>query len=225
MIRRPPRTTRTDTLCPYTTLFRSAVVPALGLVAAAPGVDQHRLDDAGAVGQAYGGEQLLVVAGVGDLHVDGGVVAVGGQVVVGILGGEHHRAAERTAAGGDRVGPLDDFHALEGVDVHAATAGAEELVAARCLQPFGHAQAVDGHGNAVALDAADVEAGVAEASHVHDAHAGDVADQVLHALGDLVLDPPGADDGDVLIGGRLLLALRLTLDRVQGAGKIGRAHV
>src|SRR3546814_3357971 len=25
MIRRPPRSTRTDTLCPYTTLFRSAV--------------------------------------------------------------------------------------------------------------------------------------------------------------------------------------------------------
>src|SRR3546814_9185244 len=26
MIRRPPRSTRTDTLCPYTTLFRSAVI-------------------------------------------------------------------------------------------------------------------------------------------------------------------------------------------------------
>src|SRR3546814_3927629 len=28
MIRRPPRSTRTDTLFPYTTLFRSAAVPA-----------------------------------------------------------------------------------------------------------------------------------------------------------------------------------------------------
>src|SRR3546814_10731654 len=27
MIRRPPRSTRTDTLCPYTTLFRSAFQP------------------------------------------------------------------------------------------------------------------------------------------------------------------------------------------------------
>src|SRR3546814_3008479 len=27
MIRRPPRSTRTDTLCPYTTLFRSAGLP------------------------------------------------------------------------------------------------------------------------------------------------------------------------------------------------------
>src|SRR3546814_7807702 len=30
MIRRPPRSTRTDTLFPYTTLFRSAVTPAIG---------------------------------------------------------------------------------------------------------------------------------------------------------------------------------------------------
>src|SRR3546814_17942450 len=29
MVRRPPRSTRTDTLCPYTTLFRSAVVTGL----------------------------------------------------------------------------------------------------------------------------------------------------------------------------------------------------
>src|SRR3546814_11591973 len=28
MIRRPPRSTRTDTLCPYTTLFRSALANA-----------------------------------------------------------------------------------------------------------------------------------------------------------------------------------------------------
>src|SRR3546814_5057356 len=33
MIRRPPRSTRTDTLCPYTTLLRSAV---------ARGQDEHR---------------------------------------------------------------------------------------------------------------------------------------------------------------------------------------
>src|SRR3546814_4438099 len=29
MIRRPPRSTRTDTLCPYTTLFRSVARPEL----------------------------------------------------------------------------------------------------------------------------------------------------------------------------------------------------
>src|SRR3546814_11523575 len=31
MIRRPPRSTRTDTLFPYTTLFRSAAIPLLHL--------------------------------------------------------------------------------------------------------------------------------------------------------------------------------------------------
>src|SRR3546814_20219333 len=29
MIRRPPRSTRTDTLCPYTTLFRSAGIESI----------------------------------------------------------------------------------------------------------------------------------------------------------------------------------------------------
>src|SRR3546814_15383815 len=33
MIRRPPRSTRTDTLFPYTTLFRSEVAPGLKLLA------------------------------------------------------------------------------------------------------------------------------------------------------------------------------------------------
>src|SRR3546814_4549366 len=32
MVRRPPRSTRTDTLCPYTTLFRSPVTTGLGEV-------------------------------------------------------------------------------------------------------------------------------------------------------------------------------------------------
>src|SRR3546814_10893081 len=38
MIRRPPRSTRTDTLFPYTTLFRSAALGYLLSVAAAFGV-------------------------------------------------------------------------------------------------------------------------------------------------------------------------------------------
>src|SRR3546814_4164225 len=32
MIRRPPRSTRTDTLFPYTTLFRSVVLPSISLL-------------------------------------------------------------------------------------------------------------------------------------------------------------------------------------------------
>src|SRR3546814_12972751 len=35
MIRRPPRSTRTDTLCPYTTLFRSLEVQLAALLAVA----------------------------------------------------------------------------------------------------------------------------------------------------------------------------------------------
>src|SRR3546814_2043244 len=40
MIRRPPRSTRTDTLFPYTTLFRSVGAVA-ALIAVANGVDRH----------------------------------------------------------------------------------------------------------------------------------------------------------------------------------------
>src|SRR3546814_12577806 len=48
MIRRPPRSTRTDTLFPYTTLFRSQAGPVgrLGTAQVALGLDMqaHRLD-------------------------------------------------------------------------------------------------------------------------------------------------------------------------------------
>src|SRR3546814_2661089 len=57
MIRRPPKSTRTDTLCPYTTLFRSAdrrhehfssisglVVERVGHGMASHGMSDHRLE-------------------------------------------------------------------------------------------------------------------------------------------------------------------------------------
>src|SRR3546814_3587796 len=43
MIRRPPRSTRTDTLFPYTTLFRSLSTDPPRVVAARLGVDEHLL--------------------------------------------------------------------------------------------------------------------------------------------------------------------------------------
>src|SRR3546814_20477671 len=49
MMRRPPRSTRTDTLFPYTTLFRSAIGP--GLVARV----QAQLQDLGGAGLLVGG--------------------------------------------------------------------------------------------------------------------------------------------------------------------------
>src|SRR3546814_7203546 len=41
MIRRPPRSTRTDTLFPYTTLFRSLGARQVELLAAAPTMDEQ----------------------------------------------------------------------------------------------------------------------------------------------------------------------------------------
>src|SRR3546814_1489593 len=45
MIRRPPRSTRTDTLFPYTTLFRSRRVPRAGRGHAGGGGRRRRLPD------------------------------------------------------------------------------------------------------------------------------------------------------------------------------------
>src|SRR3546814_6509827 len=50
MIRRPPRSTRTDTLFPYTTLFRSDVDHSLGAVGG-----QHRIVEEDAPGIDAGG--------------------------------------------------------------------------------------------------------------------------------------------------------------------------
>src|SRR3546814_14930341 len=84
MIRRPPRSTRTDSLFPYTTLFRSDVdARALrgaddGHLAGQRGGAAEAVDLA-RVGRAHGGEQHAVALG-----------RVGGQVPgheVGALGG------------------------------------------------------------------------------------------------------------------------------------------
>src|SRR3546814_11022821 len=49
MIRRPPRSTRTDTLFPYTTLFRSEAVVGLGTI-----LQPKDLAEAGRVGAVFG---------------------------------------------------------------------------------------------------------------------------------------------------------------------------
>src|SRR3546814_2433321 len=45
MIRRPPRSTRTDTLCPYTTLFRSAIVLRCGSIHGREGEKMRKVRD------------------------------------------------------------------------------------------------------------------------------------------------------------------------------------
>src|SRR3546814_3328166 len=56
MIRRPPRSTRTDTLFPYTTLFRApaaALAAAAPAAPAAPAVDNRHIVKAPMVGTFY----------------------------------------------------------------------------------------------------------------------------------------------------------------------------
>src|SRR3546814_7277231 len=74
MIRRPPRSTRTDTLCPYTTLFRS------------PGADPHR---------AAGRDHL---AGLAAGHGRGAFVDAAAEPVVVVAVDDH------AVAGGAHLG-------------------------------------------------------------------------------------------------------------------------
>src|SRR3546814_14385648 len=55
MLRRPPRSTRTDTLFPYTTLFRSGRYPGRG----SPAVLRHCAVQSGASGAARLGARLV----------------------------------------------------------------------------------------------------------------------------------------------------------------------
>src|SRR3546814_1488986 len=75
MIRRPPRSTRTDTLFPYTTLFRSVLVPVVEGVES----EQHGLADELAqhlVGRAHHPAGLGVAHVALQLHV----ALVAGQI-------------------------------------------------------------------------------------------------------------------------------------------------
>src|SRR3546814_11611083 len=64
MIRRPPRPTRTDTLFPYTTLFRSDVDAFLGQRL------EHALGDAGVAAHADADDRHLHHVGIADHDAD-----------------------------------------------------------------------------------------------------------------------------------------------------------
>src|SRR3546814_2616589 len=86
MIRRPPRSTRTDTLFPYTTLFRSRRDEGLADAAAIVGADRDVLQVGITGREPPGGCAGLVVAGV---HA--AVVRVGHlRQLVGIGRSEEH---------------------------------------------------------------------------------------------------------------------------------------
>src|SRR3546814_7534804 len=103
MIRRPPRSTRTDTLFPYTTLFRSPAALAATLGAETGreggGARRHR-----GLGRCHGVWSALVlrVGCVGwreDLYPD--------LVVVTIGGGQQHLDPGGVGRGGFRSGRVD----------------------------------------------------------------------------------------------------------------------
>src|SRR3546814_18012390 len=85
MIRRPPRSTRTDTLFPYTTLFRSASeVPGSGRVTLWPPVSDD-LDDAEEDEEGWVGDATRALAGkvarsVREM-IDGGTLASKGRPI------------------------------------------------------------------------------------------------------------------------------------------------
>src|SRR3546814_6386417 len=81
MIRRPPRSTRTDTLFPYTTLFRSV------------GVDEPAGDAVGAVAADFAG---LGVEHVHAVDLDADLFVVGGQDVDVRLAEDHEQVALRS---------------------------------------------------------------------------------------------------------------------------------
>src|SRR3546814_20749785 len=85
MIRRPPRPTRTDTLCPYTTLFRCLERRHLVMAFAHRG--KARLDELANRGiEIPVGERALIfrldmILAALDLGDDGVIVAIAGQLV------------------------------------------------------------------------------------------------------------------------------------------------
>src|SRR3546814_13975705 len=97
MKRRPPRSTRTDTLFPYTTLFRSGAVVSVGDAGQEDDLAVDRDEGeilVGAAVAAFGVEevvgQLDVVAGLQvqrplDGRAEGGVVAVEGALAGGLV--------------------------------------------------------------------------------------------------------------------------------------------
>src|SRR3546814_14809465 len=75
MIRRPPRATRTDTLFPYTTLFRSERVAGIAralafLLSDALEQHQHILDQAGSADLIRRNGQLHLYRAMAHLHTD-----------------------------------------------------------------------------------------------------------------------------------------------------------
>src|SRR3546814_1495125 len=104
MIRRPPRSTRTDTLFPYTTLFRSLAKARLGVGAELEQAleDSDLVVDVAALLLQAGGDHVLHVLDRGVALVHGarlGVADLHQRLAVALFGGGH-ALVERLRGGG-----------------------------------------------------------------------------------------------------------------------------
>src|SRR3546814_18166662 len=109
MIRRPPRSTRTDTLFPYTTLFRSLAKARLGVGAELEQAleDGDLVVDVAALLLQAGGDHVLHVLDSGVALVHGarlGVAALHQRLAVALFGGGQV-LVERHRRGGVPTGP------------------------------------------------------------------------------------------------------------------------
>src|SRR3546814_12066294 len=115
MIRRPPRSTRTDTLFPYTTLFRSGLADAsAGEVAA----DAARARELLLVGRTMGGdvEKLLVAQHPAARHI----------ALLGLHfapGRQRLQPRQVAAVVGARLQALPGFHRLQAVGLRRGEVG------------------------------------------------------------------------------------------------------
>src|SRR3546814_16012857 len=125
MIRRPPRSTLTDTLCPDTTLFRSFAAEGLAQVTRQP------------LGLAAGLDHRGVVAPIGEAQG----FAVESDLVVGVVAGAAWLAARLGFDGVDRAGRDHDVIDVE--PFAGAVVGTDAVGAAQAIETwdgplFGH---------------------------------------------------------------------------------------
>src|SRR3546814_4057837 len=126
IIRRPPRSTRTDTLFPYTTLFRSATLPFALTASQRNAIAEIRGDLASGhrmlrllQGDVGSGKTVVALMAMLD------AVEVGGQAALmaphEILARQHFATGGRLAAAGGKIGrppgrtPVTNPHAASGL--------------------------------------------------------------------------------------------------------------
>src|SRR3546814_1106102 len=135
MIRRPPRSTRTDTLFPYTTLFRSFVGRGHGANLGGFRARQRQRDEAvrrGALDAHEDRGVLFLIDEVGDLAIDRGAIearrAVAGVAPDPEQPARRGRKGERAIAIGVLVDDRADLAALIVADADAVAVVADHIL-------------------------------------------------------------------------------------------------